>query len=66
MQSEETLEAKLRNLLTPLYSLADIVVLSENNKELHKISIDVAKQAIINKEKINELLILIEKQHETK
>jgi hypothetical protein len=57
---EETAEAKLRNLLTPIYSLADIVILMDEHQDLKRIAIDTAKQVIINKEKIKQLLIEIE------
>lgn len=57
---EETAEAKLRNMLTPIYSLADIVILMDEHQDLKRIAIDTAKQVIINKEKIKQLLIEIE------
>jgi hypothetical protein len=56
----ETLEAKLRNQLTPIYSLAKMVLQLETNPELKEIVIAQAKQVFDNKEKIDALLEAIE------
>lgn len=56
----ETLEAKLRNQLTPLYGLSDLILLLDDNPKLKPILIEMAKQAQINKKEIDRLLIEIE------
>lgn len=63
---EETPEAKLRNQLTPLYSLADIAIHLKEKPELIDIVVDVATQAIKNQERINQLLIEIENKSPNK
>lgn len=54
----ETLEAKLRNQLSPLYGLASMVVALEDNNspELLKIIIECAKQAMKSTEEIDIIL----------
>lgn len=58
MYREETPQAKLRNQLTPIYSLADMVL------RIHDLPttmiVDTAKQAFENKERINQLLTEID------
>lgn len=56
----ETLEAKLRNQLTPLYGLVDMILLMDNKPEVREILIRQAKQAINSKEKVDLLLSGIE------
>lgn len=56
----ETLEAKLRNQLTPLYGLADMVLALEKNPKLMPIIIQNAEQVNINKRKIEQLLSAME------
>lgn len=56
----ETLEAKLRNRLSPLYSLVDMILLMEKKPEIKELLIEQAKQAVVNKEVINLLLVGIE------
>ena len=58
----ETLEAKLRNQLSPIYSLADMILLIDEKPEVKKILIEQAKQAVKNKEVIDLLLVEIEKK----
>ena len=58
--STETLEAKLRNQLSPIYGLADIVLLIDKSPGLIPIAMDMAKQVISNKDRVNLLLKLIE------
>lgn len=57
----ETPVAKLRNQLTPLYGLAQLVIKLNTNPELIPIIIESAQQAINNKEEIDKLLKEIEK-----
>ncbi len=54
----ETLEAKLRNKLSPIYSLADIIIALEKNfsPELLKIAIDTAKKTKTNQSEIDTIL----------
>lgn len=56
----ETLEAKLRNQLSPIYGLVDMILLMEEKPEIKKLLINQAKQAVANKEKIDFLLAGIE------
>lgn len=70
-KSIETLEAKLRNQLTPIYGLADLVILIEDEEgqmkqSLLEIIIDMAHQVNKNKDKIDKLLKKIESQHDEK
>ncbi len=58
--NQETVEAKLRNQLTPIYSLAKSVLLLENNADMKPIIIDMANQVLKNSDEINKLLIEIE------
>ena len=51
--SKETLEAKLRNQLSPLYGLADLVLLGYDNPEIKPILIREAKKALKNRKKIS-------------
>jgi len=57
----ETLEAKLRNQLSPIYGLA---LAMEKNPQIMNIVIGMAKEATANKARIDELLSEIEKQRE--
>lgn len=56
----ETLEAKLRNQLTPLYGLSDLILLLDDNPDLKPILIEMAKLAQKSKKEIDRLLIEIE------
>lgn len=56
----ETLEAKLRNQLSPIYGLVDMILLMEKNPEIKELIIEQAKQALDNKDKIDFLLTSIE------
>lgn len=56
----ETLEAKLRNQLSPIYGLADLVLLIDEKEGIKQLCIEQAKQAIKNKEEIDNLLVNIE------
>jgi hypothetical protein len=56
----ETPEAKLRNLLTPIYSLAMMMVTIDENPEIKPLAIDQAKQVMMNKNKIRSILLEIE------
>ncbi len=60
----ETLEAKLRNQLTPIYGLADMVLAMEKhefkNTELNKLVVETAKQVKKNQLQIINLLQQIE------
>ena len=56
----ETLEAKLRNQLSPIYSLVDMILLMEEKPEIKELIIKQAKQAVSNKERIDLLLAGIE------
>ena len=57
---EETLEAKLRNQLTPIYNLAQVVLTLDEKPEIKDIAISLAKQCLINKSQIDSLLVQIE------
>ena len=63
---KETLEAKLRNSLTPAYGLADMVLLIDKNPAIIPIIIKSAKQVVKNKNSIDTLLKKIEAQHDKK
>lgn len=56
----ETLEAKLRNQLSPIYGLVDMILLMEEKPEIKELLIKQAKQAVTNKEIIDLLLAEIE------
>ena len=60
LPSEETLVSKLRNLLTPQYSLAQVIkiYLTErpNDKELEQIILDLTQTSIENQSFIHQLL----------
>jgi hypothetical protein len=56
----ETPEAKLRNQLTPLYGLADMVLLLESKPEILPILLETAKKSISSKVEIDRLLLEIE------
>ncbi len=56
----ETWEARLRNQLSPLYGLADMVMHMDDNPEIKKMVIESAKRAIENRSKIDFLLRKIE------
>lgn len=60
---EETLEAQLRNQLSPLYALADAVLKMDEKPGLKPIVTEMAVQAILNRSKIKTLLEQIENQH---
>jgi hypothetical protein len=57
---EETLEAMLRNQLSPLYGLADMILEMDKHPDLKRFVIEQAKQAIKNKENIIKILEGIE------
>lgn len=63
---DETLEAKLRNQLSPLYGIADLVLLMDENPEIKKHVIQMAKQASKNKPTIDLILRGIEAKTENK
>jgi dsDNA-specific endonuclease/ATPase MutS2 len=54
--NKETVEARIKNLLNPIYTLAQMCVELENHPELLKSVIEQAKQAVSNKENLDELL----------
>lgn len=56
----ETPCAKLRNQLTPLYSLASMVVLIEQDERMRELAIETAKKALEGTDTINQLLKEIE------
>lgn len=56
----ETLEAKLRNQLSPIYGLADMILLIDEKPEMKQLIIEQAKQAVKNKDVIDLLLVEIE------
>ncbi len=56
----ETLEAKLRNQLSPIYGLVDMILLMEEKPEIKELLIKQAKQAVKNKKIIDLLLAGIE------
>ena len=56
----ETLEAKLRNQLTPIYGLADMILALDKNPDLMPIVVGTAKQVDVNKKKIEQILCAIE------
>ena len=56
----ETLEAKLRNQLSPIYGLADMILLMNKKPEIKDLLIKQAKQVVKNKEIIDLLLAGIE------
>lgn len=57
---KETLEAKLRNQLTPIYGLADLVLLLDLRPEIKHILVNQAKQVMRNKQSIHLILQGIE------
>ena len=61
--AKETLEAKLRNQLTPIYGLAQMVLLLKKNPAMQDILIMSAKQVIKNQKKIDFLLKKIENKN---
>ncbi len=60
----ETLEAKLRNQLGPIYGLADVVLAIDKKEGIKEIAIKMAKQVMVNKDQITVLLEAIEAQHQ--
>lgn len=62
----ETLEAKLRNQLSPIYGLADMILLLDEKPEIKELLIKQAKQVKINKPIIDLLLKGIEAKTEDK
>jgi len=60
-QDNETNIAKLRNQLSPIYGIVDMLLHCEGNEQLLALTIQQARQALDNKDRIDELLILIEK-----
>lgn len=59
--AKETLSAKLRNQLTPLYSLAEMIVLGKDNPEILDAVIECAENALENRKTIDKLLTEIDK-----
>lgn len=55
-QIEETNLSKLRNRLTPLYGLSDIVLAFKDGHDLKDIMIESAQQAVENQEPIQDIL----------
>lgn len=63
MSTQETIVSKLRNQLTPMYSLPQVVInLKErpNDEILKSLIHDIATQAIKNQQVIKELLTQLE------
>lgn len=58
----ETTIAKLRNALTPSYSLAQMVVKIDSHPGIKQICVKTAKQIIADQEKIHKLLRKIERE----
>lgn len=58
----ETSEAKLRNQLTPIYGLDDLILMLDTHPELMPIIVEMAKQVVKNKPKIKSLLKKIENE----
>ncbi len=56
----ESPESKLRNSLTPIYNLAEMVLLMDKKEGLKEVVMDTAKQVIANRKRIDELLVMIE------
>lgn len=59
-RQEETPEAQLRNQLTPIYNLAQVILRLDEKPEIKNIVISLAKQCLVNKSKIDSLLVQIE------
>jgi hypothetical protein len=59
----ETLEAKLRNQLSPIYGLADMILLLEKKPEIKELLIEQAKKTIANRKVIDTLLVSIEEKN---
>lgn len=59
----ETLEAKLRNKLSPFYNLAKMVLAMEKNPKIKDLVIKEAEKVIENRKIIDELLLKIEEQN---
>lgn len=57
---KETLEAKLRNQLSPIYGLVDMILLMEKNPEIKELLVKQAKQCVKNKQVIDSLLLEME------
>ena len=60
----ETLEAKLRNVLTPIYGLAALVILAKDNPDVNELVYESAKQVVNSDKRIRELLKAIEAEKE--
>lgn len=54
--------AKLRNALTPSYSLAKLVVKIDSHPEMKQICVKTAKQIVADQQKIHKLLRKIERE----
>lgn len=63
-KDEETLTAKLRNQLSPIYGLAEMIINSENDSDLMALTIEQARQAISLKSVIDNLLLAIEHEQQ--
>ena len=59
---KETPEAKLRNQLTPIYGLDDLILMLDTHPELMPIIVEMDKQVVKNKPKIKSLLKKIENE----
>ena len=59
---KETTIAKLRNALTPSYSLAQLVLKINEHPDMKRICIKTAKQTIAKQKKIHKLLLKIERE----
>lgn len=62
-RNSKSIAHKLRNVLSPHYSLPEMILLAEEKPELKSIVIEQAKQAQANKEKIDELLNELDKNN---
>lgn len=58
----ETLVAKLRNQLSPIYGLANMILMMEEKPEIKQLIIKQSEQVVKNKTKIDQLLTAIEAQ----
>lgn len=58
----ETNIAKLRNQLSPHYGLPEMILMLDEHPEIKPLLIEQAKQAKQNKDRIDELLTLIEEE----
>lgn len=62
IKNKETTIAKLRNALSPAYSLAGMVLMINSNPEMQSLCIKQAKKTIRNQQKISKLLKKIESE----